>query len=215
MPALIAAHRARGRQDLPNARRRGARGGRFPALLRRADARRFPACARPLGPVACISPWNFPLAIFTGQVAAALAAGNAVLAKPAEETPLIAAQAVRVPPRGRRAARGAAAAARRRATSARGWSRDARVRGVMFTGSTEVARLIHRSSPSGSSRRPADSADRGDRRTERDDRRFLGAARAGGGRRDHVRLRQRRPALLGAARALPAGGGGRPRSARC
>ena len=49
---------------------------------------------RPLGPVACISPWNFPLAIFTGQIAAALAAGNAVLAKPAEETPLIAAQAV-------------------------------------------------------------------------------------------------------------------------
>ncbi len=50
----------------------------------------------PLGPVACISPWNFPLAIFTGQVAAALAAGNPVLAKPAEETPLIAAQAVAI-----------------------------------------------------------------------------------------------------------------------
>src|SRR5690606_21372002 len=50
---------------------------------------------RPLGPVVCISPWNFPLAIFTGQVAAALAAGNTVLAKPAEQTPLIAAQAVR------------------------------------------------------------------------------------------------------------------------
>ena len=49
---------------------------------------------RPLGPVVCISPWNFPLAIFTGQVAAALAAGNTVLAKPAEQTPLIAAQAV-------------------------------------------------------------------------------------------------------------------------
>jgi RHH-type transcriptional regulator, proline utilization regulon repressor / proline dehydrogenase / delta 1-pyrroline-5-carboxylate dehydrogenase len=44
----------------------------------------------------CISPWNFPLSIFTGQVAAALAAGNAVLAKPAEQTPLIAAQAVRL-----------------------------------------------------------------------------------------------------------------------
>ena len=50
----------------------------------------------PLGPVVCISPWNFPLAIFTGQIAAALAAGNAVLAKPAEETPLIAAEAVRL-----------------------------------------------------------------------------------------------------------------------
>jgi RHH-type proline utilization regulon transcriptional repressor/proline dehydrogenase/delta 1-pyrroline-5-carboxylate dehydrogenase len=46
------------------------------------------------GVFACISPWNFPLAIFTGQVAAALAAGNAVVAKPAEQTPLIAARAV-------------------------------------------------------------------------------------------------------------------------
>lgn len=50
---------------------------------------------RPLGPVVCISPWNFPLAIFTGQIAAALAAGNSVLAKPAEQTPLIAAGAWR------------------------------------------------------------------------------------------------------------------------
>ena len=98
---------------------------------------------RPLGPVACISPWNFPLAIFTGQVAAALAAGNPVLAKPAEETPLIAAQAVRLlhaagvphaalhllPGDGRVGAQLVA---------------DARVRGVLFTGSTEVARLIAR-----------------------------------------------------------------------
>jgi len=48
------------------------------------------------GTFACISPWNFPLAIFTGQIAAALAAGNAVIAKPAEQTPLIAAEAVRL-----------------------------------------------------------------------------------------------------------------------
>jgi RHH-type proline utilization regulon transcriptional repressor/proline dehydrogenase/delta 1-pyrroline-5-carboxylate dehydrogenase len=48
------------------------------------------------GVIACISPWNFPLSIFLGQVAAALAAGNAVVAKPAEQTPLIAAQAVRL-----------------------------------------------------------------------------------------------------------------------
>jgi RHH-type proline utilization regulon transcriptional repressor/proline dehydrogenase/delta 1-pyrroline-5-carboxylate dehydrogenase len=48
------------------------------------------------GVFACISPWNFPLAIFTGQIAAALAAGNAVLAKPAEQTPQIAAEAVRL-----------------------------------------------------------------------------------------------------------------------
>src|SRR6202007_1261161 len=48
------------------------------------------------GVFVCISPGNFPLAIFTGQIAAALAAGNAVLAKPAEQTPLIAAEAVRL-----------------------------------------------------------------------------------------------------------------------
>ncbi|MEZ5744596.1 MAG: bifunctional proline dehydrogenase/L-glutamate gamma-semialdehyde dehydrogenase PutA [Sphingomonadaceae bacterium] len=48
------------------------------------------------GVIACISPWNFPLAIFTGQIAAALASGNAVIAKPAEQTPLIAAEAVRL-----------------------------------------------------------------------------------------------------------------------
>ena len=98
----------------------------------------------PLGPVACISPWNFPLAIFTGQVAAALAAGNPVLAKPAEQTPLVAAQAVRLLhaagiPRdvlhllpGRGETVGAALVA------------DARVQGVLFTGSTEVARLLQR-----------------------------------------------------------------------
>ncbi|XOV84400.1 MAG: bifunctional proline dehydrogenase/L-glutamate gamma-semialdehyde dehydrogenase PutA [bacterium] len=50
--------------------------------------------AEPCGVFVCISPWNFPLAIFTGQVAAALAAGNTVVAKPAEQTPLIAARAV-------------------------------------------------------------------------------------------------------------------------
>ena len=48
------------------------------------------------GPFACISPWNFPLAIFTGQVAAALAAGNPVLAKPAEQTPIVAFLAARL-----------------------------------------------------------------------------------------------------------------------
>jgi RHH-type transcriptional regulator, proline utilization regulon repressor / proline dehydrogenase / delta 1-pyrroline-5-carboxylate dehydrogenase len=48
------------------------------------------------GVFACISPWNFPLAIFTGQVAAALAAGNCVIAKPAEQTPLVAFEAVKL-----------------------------------------------------------------------------------------------------------------------
>ena len=95
------------------------------------------------GVFVCISPWNFPLAIFLGQVAAALAAGNTVVAKPAEQTPLIAALAVEfahhagipvgalqfVPGDG---AVGAALAA------------DPRVAGVAFTGSTEVARRINR-----------------------------------------------------------------------
>jgi RHH-type proline utilization regulon transcriptional repressor/proline dehydrogenase/delta 1-pyrroline-5-carboxylate dehydrogenase len=97
------------------------------------------------GVFACISPWNFPLAIFAGQVSAALAAGNAVIAKPAEQTPLIAAEMVRllhasgipgdvlhfVPGRGSRI--GPALTG------------DARVAGVAFTGSTETARLINRS----------------------------------------------------------------------
>ena len=98
---------------------------------------------RPLGVVACISPWNFPLAIFTGQLAAALAAGNCVIAKPAEETPLIAAAAARllheagVPENvlcllaGEGDVGGALTA-------------HPLVAGVMFTGSTEVARLIQR-----------------------------------------------------------------------
>ncbi|EOE6856179.1 trifunctional transcriptional regulator/proline dehydrogenase/L-glutamate gamma-semialdehyde dehydrogenase [Cronobacter sakazakii] len=99
---------------------------------------------RPLGPVVCISPWNFPLAIFTGQVAAALAAGNSVLAKPAEQTPLIAAQGFQIlleagvpqgvvqllPGRGE--------------TVGAQLTGDPRVRGVMFTGSTEVATLLQR-----------------------------------------------------------------------
>ncbi len=97
-----------------------------------------------LGPVACISPWNFPLAIFTGQVAAALAAGNVVLAKPAEQTPLIAYSAVQLfheagIPRGALQllpGRGEIVGAR--------LCGDARVRGVIFTGSTEVAQLINR-----------------------------------------------------------------------
>ncbi|ARS27088.1 trifunctional transcriptional regulator/proline dehydrogenase/L-glutamate gamma-semialdehyde dehydrogenase [Sphingomonas sp. KC8] len=96
---------------------------------------------RPLGPVACISPWNFPLAIFTGQVSAALAAGNTVLAKPAEETPLIAAEAVRLLHEA-----GVPADALQLVTGAGEvgalLTGDPRVRGVVFTGSTEVARII-------------------------------------------------------------------------
>jgi RHH-type proline utilization regulon transcriptional repressor/proline dehydrogenase/delta 1-pyrroline-5-carboxylate dehydrogenase len=60
-----------------------------------AEAERQPLAA-PRGPIAAISPWNFPLAIFTGQIAAALVAGNPVLAKPAPQTPLIAFRAVQL-----------------------------------------------------------------------------------------------------------------------
>lgn len=97
---------------------------------------------RPLGPVVCISPWNFPLAIFTGQVAAALAAGNSVLAKPAEQTPLVAAQAIQilleagVPS-------GAVQLLPGTGETVGSWLvSDQRIRGVMFTGSTAVAKML-------------------------------------------------------------------------
>ncbi|CAH0340919.1 Bifunctional protein PutA [Rhizobium sp. CECT 9324] len=96
---------------------------------------------KPLGAVLCISPWNFPLAIFTGQVAAALVAGNSVMAKPAGVTPIIAFESVKilheagvprsalqfVPGSGRVGAALVAAP---------------ETAGVMFTGSTDVARQI-------------------------------------------------------------------------
>ncbi len=96
------------------------------------------------GVFVCISPWNFPLAIFTGQVMAALAAGNAVLAKPAEQTPLIAARAVQIfhqagvpedvlhllPGRGE--------------TVGAALCDDPRHDGVVFTGGTDTAGLINR-----------------------------------------------------------------------
>jgi len=97
------------------------------------------------GVFVCISPWNFPLAIFTGQVAAALAAGNAVLAKPAEQTPLVAFRAVEllleagIPPSVLHFLPGDGASIGGRAVA------DSRVAGVAFTGSTETARQINRS----------------------------------------------------------------------
>lgn len=97
-----------------------------------------------LGPVVCISPWNFPLAIFIGEVSAALAAGNVVLAKPAEQTPLIAFRAIQLlheagVPRGALQflpGTGEIVGAQLVA--------DNRVKGVIFTGSTEVAQIINR-----------------------------------------------------------------------
>ncbi|HCH54457.1 MAG TPA: trifunctional transcriptional regulator/proline dehydrogenase/L-glutamate gamma-semialdehyde dehydrogenase, partial [Aeromonas sp.] len=99
---------------------------------------------RPLGPVVCISPWNFPLAIFSGQVCAALAAGNTVLAKPAEQTPLIAAQAVRILREAGVPAGAVQLLPGRGETVGAALIADERVRGVMFTGSTEVAGIISR-----------------------------------------------------------------------
>ncbi|MDO8718026.1 MAG: L-glutamate gamma-semialdehyde dehydrogenase, partial [Polaromonas sp.] len=92
----------------------------------------------------CISPWNFPLAIFIGQVAAALATGNAVLAKPAEQTPGVAWEAVKllhqagVPEGALQLLHGPGDTVGAALVAAPG------VAGVVFTGSTQVARLINR-----------------------------------------------------------------------
>lgn len=96
------------------------------------------------GPLLCISPWNFPVAIFAGQIVASLVTGNAVIAKPAEQTPLVADRVVRLlheagvpetvlqllPGTGETV--GAALVA------------DPRIQGVLFTGSTETAKLIQK-----------------------------------------------------------------------
>ncbi len=100
--------------------------------------------ATPIGTFTCISPWNFPLAIFTGQIAAALAAGNAVLAKPAEQTPIIAARAVEmlhdagVPKPVLQLIQG-------RGDVGAALTSNAHVDGVAFTGSTQTAHAIRRS----------------------------------------------------------------------
>jgi RHH-type transcriptional regulator, proline utilization regulon repressor / proline dehydrogenase / delta 1-pyrroline-5-carboxylate dehydrogenase len=100
--------------------------------------------AEALGPVTCISPWNFPLAIFTGQVAAALAAGNVVLAKPAEQTPLIAYRAVQLFQEAGIPAAALQLLPGRGEVVGAALTGDERVKGVIFTGSTEVAQLINR-----------------------------------------------------------------------
>ena len=95
------------------------------------------------GVFVCISPWNFPLAIFAGQIAAALMAGNTVIAKPAEETPLIAYEAVRL-----MHAAGIPVNALSLVTGGRtvgeALVRHPQTAGVAFTGSTRAARLINR-----------------------------------------------------------------------
>ncbi|MFP5075178.1 bifunctional proline dehydrogenase/L-glutamate gamma-semialdehyde dehydrogenase PutA [Neisseria sp. WLZKY-1] len=95
-----------------------------------------------IGTVVAISPWNFPLAIFTGEVVAALAAGNTVVAKPAEQTGLIAHYAVTlmhqagIPAEALQLVLGAG-------DVGAALTQDERIAGVIFTGSTEVARLIN------------------------------------------------------------------------
>ncbi len=96
------------------------------------------------GVFATISPWNFPLAIFIGMASAALAAGNTVVTKPAEQTPLIAALAVKlcheagIPPEALQLLPGAGEVGQ-------AITSDPRIAGVAFTGSTETARLINQS----------------------------------------------------------------------
>ena len=95
------------------------------------------------GAFLCIAPWNFPLAIFLGQVTAALVAGNSVVAKPAEQTPLIANAAIRllheagVPVQALQLVTGDGVAGAALVS-------DPRVAGIAFTGSTDVARSINR-----------------------------------------------------------------------
>ncbi len=97
------------------------------------------------GVIACISPWNFPLAIFTGQIAAALAAGNAVLAKPADPTPVIATIAVKlmhkagVPKEVLQLLPGRGSVVGAKLTS------SPRINGFCFTGSTATAMTVNRS----------------------------------------------------------------------
>jgi RHH-type transcriptional regulator, proline utilization regulon repressor / proline dehydrogenase / delta 1-pyrroline-5-carboxylate dehydrogenase len=111
-------------------------------FLRYYAARAAGSDKEPAGIFTCISPWNFPLAIFSGQIAAALAMGNGVLAKPAEQTPLIAAYAVAllhkagVPVSALQLLPGDGATVGAALTS------DPRVAGVCFTGSTETALMI-------------------------------------------------------------------------
>ncbi|WP_164660090.1 bifunctional proline dehydrogenase/L-glutamate gamma-semialdehyde dehydrogenase PutA [Tropicibacter sp. Alg240-R139] len=96
------------------------------------------------GVIACISPWNFPLAIFTGQIAAALAAGNAVIAKPADPTSIVASVGVRlmhkagVPTSVLQLLPGRGSVVGARITA------DPRIKGVCFTGSTHTAQTINR-----------------------------------------------------------------------
>jgi RHH-type proline utilization regulon transcriptional repressor/proline dehydrogenase/delta 1-pyrroline-5-carboxylate dehydrogenase len=96
------------------------------------------------GVFCCISPWNFPLAIFTGQIAAALAAGNTVVAKPAEQSPLIAFEAVKIFHKAGLPVNALHLLPGKGETVGAKLTADLRVSGVCFTGGTNTARLINR-----------------------------------------------------------------------
>ncbi|KIT16869.1 bifunctional proline dehydrogenase/L-glutamate gamma-semialdehyde dehydrogenase PutA [Jannaschia aquimarina] len=98
----------------------------------------------PRGVIAAISPWNFPLAIFTGQIAAALAAGNAVIAKPADPTPLIGALGVRLMHRAGVPRSALQFLPGRGRVVGEALTECSRVAGLAFTGSTGTALAIHR-----------------------------------------------------------------------
>ncbi|MDQ2695563.1 MAG: bifunctional proline dehydrogenase/L-glutamate gamma-semialdehyde dehydrogenase PutA, partial [Pseudomonadota bacterium] len=128
---------------------------RYYAARARADFARPKVLAGPTGELdqlelhgrgvfACISPWNFPLAIFTGQVAAALAAGNAVVAKPAEQTPLTAAYAVSLLHRAGVPGDVVQFLPGDGPTVGAPLVNDPRIAGVAFTGSTDTAWAINR-----------------------------------------------------------------------
>jgi RHH-type proline utilization regulon transcriptional repressor/proline dehydrogenase/delta 1-pyrroline-5-carboxylate dehydrogenase len=99
----------------------------------------------PRGTFVCISPWNFPLAIFTGQIVAALVAGNTVIAKPAEQTPAIALKSVQILHEAGVPKDVLQLLAGEGSVVGAGLVKDTRVAGVMFTGSTQTAKLIEQS----------------------------------------------------------------------
>ncbi len=162
---------------------------------------------QPLGVFTCISPWNFPLAIFTGQIAAALVAGNTVLAKPAETTPLIAALAVRlmvqagIPEDVVQLVPGSGAVVGSALTS------DPRIDGVCFTGSLATAKAIDVKMADNLAAGAALIAETGGLNAMIVD--FHGFARTGGARHPELGLPVGRAALLGAAYPLCAGRCGR------
>ncbi len=98
----------------------------------------------PRGTVICISPWNFPLAIFMGQIVAALVCGNSVIAKPAEQTPLIAAYAVKLMHEAGIPVDALQLLPGHGETVGAKLVADHRIAGVMFTGSTDTAKIINK-----------------------------------------------------------------------